>query len=104
MSEKDSDKRHNLVAHMLSDMMDDKTKQAFSLAGEIRTFLHSVKDEGTNIDSAGGLGGADLWVKVQGVEYLIQVAENKAVYEANKAITDELQSLRDEVARLKGQS
>ncbi len=46
---------------------------AYSLARELKEMLNSIKDEGTAIDSGGGAGGADLWVKVQGVEYAITI-------------------------------
>jgi hypothetical protein len=47
----------------------------YSLALEIREFLQSIKDEGTAIDSGGGLGSADLWVKIQGDEYYISISK-----------------------------
>lgn len=68
-----SDKRHALVASMLPAGWDQKP---FGLAGEIRTFLGSVKDEGTEIDSGSGDGTADLWVTVQGVEYFISIRKS----------------------------
>lgn len=72
MSE-ESDKRHAVVAGMLPT---DWDRKPFGLAGEIRAFLGSVKDEGTEIDSASGDGCADLWVTVQGVEYFISVRKS----------------------------
>lgn len=51
---------------------------ARSLAHEIRTFLlASVADHGTAIDSGGGDGDADLWVKVGGVEYYIHIKKKQ---------------------------
>ena len=45
---------------------------ARSLMNEVRIFLlSSVADAGTNIDSGGGDGDADLWVKVGGIEYYV---------------------------------
>lgn len=71
----DSDKRHRKVADMLPAEWD---RRPISLAGEIRSFLQSVKDHGTEIDSGSGNGNADLWVTVQGVEYYINVRPSNA--------------------------
>lgn len=84
MSDK-SDKRHTIVAGMLPADWDQKP---FGLAGEIRAFLGSVKDEGTEIDSGSGDGCADLWVTVQGVEYFISVRKsNKQLVREGKLPT-----------------
>ena len=57
------------------------------LAREIRSFLASVKDEGTGIDSGGCDGGGDLWVTVQGVEYFITIRKsNKQLISEGKPI------------------
>jgi hypothetical protein len=71
----DSDKRHSIVAHILPPEWD---QEPFSLAGEIRSHLMTVKDAGTEIDSGGGDGCADLWVTVQGVEYYVSVRKSNA--------------------------
>lgn len=47
------------------------------LASEIRKFLLAIADEGTGIDSGGGDGRADLWVKIGGKEYFIQIAKSR---------------------------
>lgn len=39
----------------------------------IREYLKSQVDEGSSMDTGGGCGGADLWVKFGGVEYVIHV-------------------------------
>jgi hypothetical protein len=44
-----------------------------SLAHEIRNMLKAMVDEGTQIDSCGGDGVADLWPTIGGVEYHIQI-------------------------------
>ena len=46
---------------------------AMVLAREISDFLDSIKDEGTSIDSGGCHGGADLWPKIGGVEFYINI-------------------------------
>lgn len=52
---------------------------ARGLSLEIRSMLlASVADHGTSIDSGGGDGDADLWVKVQGVEYYINIRRSNA--------------------------
>lgn len=44
------------------------------VASRIADFLQGeVADKGTGIDSGGGFGQRDLWVKVGGIEYLITV-------------------------------
>lgn len=69
-----SDKRHTEVANMLPSSWDRKP---FSLATEVREFLQTVKDEGTNIDSGCGDGFADLWVTMGGIEYYIAIKPSK---------------------------
>lgn len=44
-----------------------------SLAHEIRTFLGSIVDQGTSIDSGSGADGADLWATVGGREYYVHI-------------------------------
>ena len=44
---------------------------------ELRGLLESIKDEGTSIDSGGGMGGVDLWVKVGGKEFYLHMSESK---------------------------
>lgn len=48
-------------------------EDAASLRDEIRELLSTVRDHGTSADTGGGMGSADLWVTVQGVEYYINV-------------------------------
>jgi hypothetical protein len=43
------------------------------LSTEIRNFLKSIVDEGTNIDSGGGDGIADLHPIVGGIGYHVQI-------------------------------
>ena len=40
---------------------------------EIKSALKSIIDSGTSIDSGGCDGAADLWAKIDGVEYLITI-------------------------------
>lgn len=44
----------------------------------IREGLRSIADPDAGIDSGGGLGGYDLWVKVNGSEYYITIAVSNA--------------------------
>lgn len=92
----DSGKRQSEVVHIAPSEWD---MRPYMIATEIRDFLHSVKDEGSSIDSGAGNGSADLWVKVQGVEYLITIAPNLKVCADNRRGIKELQELRDAVAR-----
>ena len=49
---------------------------AMMLAQEISKFLQSIIDQGTSIDSGGGSGDADLWPKIGGVEYYINIRKS----------------------------
>lgn len=49
-----------------------------SLRDELIELLSTVRDEGTSCDTGGGMGQADLWVKVQGVEYFITVKKSNS--------------------------
>ena len=70
MDHSDADKRVKMVHDLIPA---DWDKGPLSLAHELREFLKSIVDEGTNIDSGGGDGTADLWPKIGGVEYHIQI-------------------------------
>lgn len=72
--DKRSDTEHQLVAHLLPA---DWDKAPWALASEIRDFLKSVKDDGTQIDSGSGFGAADLWVTVDGQEYRVLVERSR---------------------------
>ena len=68
----------NRTKQVMDMMPADWDKKPLSLAYEIKGFLQSVKDEGTEIDSGtNGITG-DLWVTVQGVEYFISIAKSAA--------------------------
>lgn len=69
----EADKRHTQVANIMPVEWD---RHAFGLASEVRTFLRSIADEGTEIDSGGGDGTGDLWVTVQGVEYFVSIRKS----------------------------
>lgn len=51
------------------------TRNAVNLADYIKGHLESVKDEGSHIDTGGGMGERDMWVKVEGREFLVTVKE-----------------------------
>lgn len=75
MSHEEADKRVKIIHDIVPAAWD---KRPLSLAHEIREFLKSVVDEGTNIDSGGGDGFADLHPIIGGVEYWIQISSPKA--------------------------
>jgi len=70
MDHSEGDKRVRIVHDLIPA---DWNKVPLSLAHELREFLKSVVDEGTNIDSGGGDGVADLWPVIGGVEYHIAI-------------------------------
>jgi len=57
---------------------DEMPVEAFlATCNRIEAALRSVADEGTHIDTGGGIGSRDLWVKIGGVEFLVQVSVSK---------------------------
>lgn len=54
----------------------DYPRDAASLRDEISELLNSVRDHGISSDTGGGMGQADLWVTVQGVEYFITIRKS----------------------------
>lgn len=50
--------------------------QPVTIAHEIAQLLRSIKDEGTEIDTGSGMGGADLWITSGGVEWFITVRKS----------------------------
>lgn len=79
-----SDNRHDYAAQFMPAEWDGR---AFGLAGEIRGFLASIKDQGTAIDSGGGDGTGDLWVTIDGVEYFISVRKsNKQLHREGRPL------------------
>ena len=52
----------------------DELGQILSLRNEIRVFLETVKDQGTDIDAGSGASEGDLYVTVQGHEFRITIA------------------------------
>lgn len=66
------------VTRMMDAIPSEWDRAPISLALEIRGFLQNVKDEGSQIDSGtDGICG-DLWVTVQGIEYLVTVKKSNA--------------------------
>ncbi len=49
---------------------------ASTVAHEIAALLRSIKDEGTEIDTGAGMGSADLWITIAGVEWFITVRKS----------------------------
>ena len=74
MDHSDGDKRVKMVHDLIPD---DWDRGPLGLAHELREFLKSIVDEGTNIDSGGGDGIADLWPKIGGIEYHIAIKSKK---------------------------
>lgn len=70
--------REESARHLHDIIPPDWDRKPLSLAHEIRGFLDSVKDQGTEIDSGtDGISG-DLWVTIQGIEYLITIKKSGA--------------------------
>jgi hypothetical protein len=58
----------------MNDMIpSDWDRKPLGIAHEIRGFLASVKDQGTEIDSGMDATSGDLWVTIQGVEFFITI-------------------------------
>ena len=47
--------------------------RATAIRDEIRDFLEEINDEGTSLDTGGGDNLADVWVTIDGTEYLVTV-------------------------------
>jgi hypothetical protein len=54
------------------------TQDASTFAHEIMGYLENIKDHGTSIDTGGGMGSYDLWVKCGGIEWYINVRKSNA--------------------------
>lgn len=74
MAEDEEDKRVRIIHDLVPA---DWDQGPLSLAHELRQMLKSVVDAGTNIDSGGGDGIADLWPIIGGVEYYIQISAKR---------------------------
>jgi len=68
--EKNSDKRHGLVAQIAPSDWDARPG---TVATEIRELLKTLIDHGTSIDSGRSSDSADLWPQIGGVEYIITI-------------------------------
>lgn len=57
-------------------MPDNRTFNALTIREELRGFIRrALADEGSPMDSGGGLGQADLWVWIGGREFIITVRD-----------------------------
>lgn len=74
MTDDEGDKRVRIVHDMVPPNWD---QGPLNLAHELRQMLKSIIDAGTNIDSGGGDGVADLHPIIGGVEYWIQISTQK---------------------------
>lgn len=70
----DSEERKNLAMQLAHGSFGDLN--ALSIAHELRKYLETMKDEGTEIDSGGLDGEGDLWVKIGGIEYYINIKKS----------------------------
>jgi hypothetical protein len=70
MDHEEGDKRVQIVHDLIPPEWD---KGPLSLAHELRQMLKGIVDEGTNIDSGGGDGMADVWATIGGREYYISI-------------------------------
>lgn len=61
------------VRRVMELIPSDWDKGPMILSTEIRNFLKTIVDEGTNIDSGGGDGLADLHPIICGIEYHVQI-------------------------------
>lgn len=69
----DESERIKRVHEVGNELGVDFGRDALSIVHELREFLKSVVDEGTHMDSGGGMGASDLWFTVGGQEYLMTV-------------------------------
>lgn len=47
--------------------------RAALIRDEIKEFLSDINDKGTSLDTGGGDNLADVWVTIDGVEYMVTV-------------------------------
>ncbi len=66
-----SEKERQRILHNLAPK--DWDMRPLSIAHEMAELIQPIRDKGTGCDSGLGLGGADLWVIIQGVEYHIRI-------------------------------
>lgn len=64
------------IKRMLQMIPREWDKAPVSIALEIRGFLEAVKDADTHIDTGTNGETGDLWITIQGVEYLISVRKS----------------------------
>jgi len=74
------DRAKKVLMNIIPKTWDSKP---LSLAHELVGFLQTIKDEGTGIDSGSMDGLADLWVTVQGIEYIITIKPSRAALKEN---------------------
>jgi hypothetical protein len=79
MTNKDHEAGDELVRKVMDLVPPDWDSGPMVLSTEIRNFLKSIADEGTDIDSGGGDGIADLHPIVGGVEYHVQITTTRTV-------------------------
>jgi hypothetical protein len=60
------------------DLGTDDVPLALRVRDKIVSALMPIADEGRKaIDTGGGLGGFDLWVTIDGYEWIVQVSQGK---------------------------
>ncbi len=61
-------------------MIDKDARDACTIRDELRQFIKkAMADEGSGMDSGGGVGGADLWFKVGGQEFYMHIRPSRDV-------------------------
>lgn len=66
------------IRQVMDMIPSDWDRKPISLIYEIRGFLENVKDQGSSMDSGSDGTCGDLWVTIQGIEYLITVKKSNA--------------------------
>ncbi|WP_104662839.1 hypothetical protein [Ensifer adhaerens] len=56
--------------------MDRPDLRAFQLRQELQMLLRQITDEGSPMDSGGGLGSEDIWCVVDGHQFHIQISHD----------------------------
>lgn len=71
-----SDQWNERAKWLMESLPEDWDKKPILLAHEIRNFLQSIKDNGTEIDSGTDGVCGDLWVTIEGIEYYLSIRKS----------------------------
>lgn len=73
-----SAERRKIMAEMLQSFPDLAESGTIALGYMLRDILlHQIADDGTTVDTGAGMGEFDLWVKMDGREYVVTVKPSK---------------------------